>query len=45
MKLHLFKLPALAPDAAQEAQNRRLASHRASYTQRRFIADGAASRP
>ena len=43
MKLHVFSIPALHPDAAQEALNRHLAMHRVSHVDKQFVADGAAS--
>ena len=43
MKLHTFHIPVLAPEAAQDALNRHLASHRVAHVDRQFVADGAAS--
>jgi superfamily II DNA helicase RecQ len=43
MKLQTFHIPVLAPEAAQDALNRHLASHRVAHVDRQFVADGAAS--
>ena len=43
MKLHIFSIPALAPEAAQEALNRHLAMHRVAHLDKQFVSDGSAS--